>query len=248
MNHELKKVTRARTLDQTAVYDNTNDTPPILLPGALADLHASRRAYLSVLRVQKQKEFEGLISDMDTATHLGDRVQMAFRFLKPVRRSPNSSSARISIRDWHHDLQKAQGESVPLIAETDNFPLVRLPSVGDVSNVLMRMKNGKSPGLYLLAVEMLKPSPTLAYALHHIICSVYHTRQVPISWQTTVSHPIPKKQKPTGIGDDRKIIFCSIGYKIHASLLLQLIKPFLPTIDDYQSGFLPGRSCDLINL
>lgn len=244
MNRQLKIVSRARLLDLGASYDSTNDSPPLSLPGALADLRSSRQAYMKIVRERKIKEFESVLDDLNELTHIGARVQMAFKFLKPARRALQSSTTNVSLRDWHHDLQKWQGESVHLIMETDHFPLLRLPSVGDVLDVLSRMRNGKSPGIDLMAVEMLKASSTLTSALHKIICDTYRFMKVPVKWQTTVSHPIPKKPQPKTTDEYRKITLCSVGYKIHASLLLQQIKPFLPLIDDYQSGFLPNRSCD----
>lgn len=244
MSKQLKIVSRERLLDQNMSYDSTNDSPPELLPGALADLRAARRIYLKVLREKKQKEFERLIVGMDDATHLGDKIQMAFKFLKPTRRALTASSTSIPLRDWHHDLLRTQGESVHLMEETDHFPLMKLPTMSELLDVLSRMKSGKSPGTDMIAVEMLKASITLQRVTYEIICDTYRLTKVPLSWQTTVSHPIPKKPHPKGVDEYRKITLCSVGYKIHATLLLQQIKPFLPNINDYQSGFLPNRSCD----
>lgn len=231
-------------IDRDVSYDSSNDSPPPLLTGAIANLSAARRIYTKLLHQKRLKSFEQLISDMEDLTHIGERVQMAFKYLKPIRRSLSSTSTRISLRDWHRDLQHVQGNSVMLIPEDDHFPLMKPPSHGDMLEVLSRMKNGKSPGLDLITVEMIKASPSLSSALYNFICNSYKTGKVPVSWQTTVSQPIPKKAHPQEINDYRKITLASVGYKVHASLLLQEIKPFLPQIGDYQSGFLPNRSCD----
>lgn len=233
MRRHLMLVTRARLNDRNADYNASTDS-----------LQASRQRYLTTVQESKMKRFKELISDMEQSTHLGERIQMAFRYLKPARRRLNASKAPLTLRDWHRDSQSAQGDSVQLITVSDFFPMLKLPSANDVSDRLARMKNGKTPGSDLLAVEMFKASATLCDALYGTICEAYRTCQVPDSWQTTVSQPIPKKTQAKTIGDFRKITLCSVGYKVHAALLQQQIEPFLPQLDDYQSGFIPNRSCD----
>lgn len=103
------------------------------------------------------------------------------------------------------------------------------------------MKKGKSPGLDLISVEMLKASPALSNSLYDFVCVAYKSGAVPFPWQRTV---FPKKAIPKDINDFRRITLCSVGYKIFALLFLDLTKPFLLVIREYQSGFLPNRSCD----
>lgn len=244
LERQLRIVTRVREIDRCAAYQDSNDSPPQLLPGALANLSAARRNYTKLLHETRLKKLDELINDMEDTTHVGERLQMAFKYLKPIRRAITSSTSQITLRQWHCDLQNYQGNSVALIVEDDHFPLTQPPSFEKMMDVIARMKNGKSPGLDLITIEMFKASPTLCNALYAFIINAYETAEVPASWQTTVSQPIPKKPHPQGLNEYRKITLGSVGYKVHATLLLQTIKPFLPVINEYQSGFLPNRSCD----
>lgn len=244
MQRQLQLVTRARQIDIDASYDPLSDSPPSLLPAALTSLAAARRAYKKLLHEARNKTFEELLTNMEKHTHIGDRLRMAFKYLKPIRRSIAGSPVQVNLRDWHRELQTVQGQSVKVIDEVDHWPLMKPPTRADMMEVLCRMKNGKSPGLDLISVEMLRASPTLADFLYDFIYDAYKTCAVPKAWQSTVSHPIPKKTIPKNISDYRKITLCSVGYKIFATLLLDLVKPFLPMIREYQSGFLPNRSCD----
>lgn len=243
LQRQLSLVNRLRVVDRDSSYQSDTDYPPLLLPGALANLIAARRAYNASLRSLKVRQLGDLLDTAELMVHVGDRTQVAMKFIRSVRQSKPANS-QVTLRNWHQDLQKIQGDSVPLINEGDYFPLMRLPTHEDLEEVLARMKNGKAPGSDLMSAEMLKASPTLFTAVYALICEVYQSNDIPDAWRSTVSHPIPKKGNPKTIDDYRKITLCSLGYKIYISLIQQQLSVFLRRIPDYQSGFLPNRSCD----
>lgn len=146
--------------DRDSSYTSDIDYPPNLLPGALAELIAARRAYNSSLRSLKIRQLGHLLDAAEQMVHVGDRIQVAMKLIRSVRRS-QSATNQVTLRNWHQNMQKIQGESVPLIKEDDHFPLMRGPTHDDLEEVLGRIKNGKAPGVDLMSVEMIKASPTL---------------------------------------------------------------------------------------
>lgn len=244
LQRQLHLFNQRRIVDIDATYDLVSDFPPILLPDGFSGIRQARRSYLSAIKMLRVRRLCVMLDSAEEMVHIGERTHLAMKFIKKIRRAPSSTASQIGLSLWHQDLQKVQGESVPLVEELDHFPLKRPPTFSDMSEVLDRMKNGKAPGLDLLSAEMIKSSPALSLAVYDVVSRAYLHNQVPLAWQTTVSHPIPKKGAPKTVDDYRKITLCSVGYKLYIGLIHQQLNQHLPRIQDYQSGFLPNRSCD----
>lgn len=246
---ELRKsisiANRQRLIDMNYDYDAFSDYPPDMLPGLLENVKVARKRYETMRRESNVRQFTSLLNHLDeTVAREGERVQEAFKFVKASRRSTSSSVTKITVRDWEIDLQSVAGDSVPLIIETDMHPILKPPSYGDMCDVLARMKNGKAPVLDMMCIEMIKSSQTLAKSVHGVIEKCFQNNELPSSWQTTVSQPIPKVLKPKAVNDYRKITLCSVGYKLYANLLQEKLDDYIPDIHDYQAGFVRNRSCD----
>lgn len=245
LKRQLSLASRERIIDREADYDDDSDHPPSSLPGVMSDIYAARKRYETVRHQSRLRKLNNLLEIMESEiVREGERVQLAFKFIRSSRRASCFTSSRINLRDWHNDLQQSNGLSVPLMKETDYCPILKPPSFGDMLEVMERMKSGKAPGLDNLYLEMIKASPTLSKEIHKFIQHAYLTNELPSAWQTTVTHPIPKISNPKVVNDYRKITLCSVGYKLYVNLLQEHINNFLPRIDDYQAGFLPNRSCD----
>lgn len=245
LRRQLNIVNKLRMIDTTSNYNAANDSPPSLLPGELTNLKEARKNYDKVrqeLRIRKLNKF---LDDIERETScIGEKVQSAFKFIKTSRQTSLQNTSPVTLNDWQKDLDAIAGQSPALIPETDGIAPNSAPTMNEVCEVLMTMKNSRSPGQDALYVEMLKASPTLTAELKRIIRQAYMTNEVPLSWKVTTSVPIPKKKKPQTVDDYRKITLCSTGYKVYVKLLMKRLQTFISPMHDYQAGFVPNKSCD----
>jgi hypothetical protein len=244
LKETLQTVLSRRIVDlpHRADYD---DHQPIPAPGAMELI---RSAYKLVKRAnsnQNHQHLQEFLTDVNANSATpGERVQKAFKFIKQSRRAQLCTSS-VSIKDWDEDLKSLKGVSVQLLPESDHFPLLPPPSFEQIVAILSTMKIGRTPGLDKISVDFYKASPTLTRILHNfIVTKCYLANQVPQEFQQTLIIPIPKKKNPKTIDDHRKLTMCQIAYKVYAVILKQMVSHFIPSIDYYQNGFLPNRSCD----
>jgi hypothetical protein len=242
---QLNKVNKLRVIDAASNYNDSNDSPPSLLPGELKQLKIARQRCKETRKGLMVRKFNKFLDDIERVTSsVGEKVQSAFKFIKSSQRSAVRNSSPVTVDDWRKDLETLAGPSPPLIPETDGISVGAAPTLAEIFDILSSMKNSKSPGQDKLYVEMLKASPYLTAKLKRIIRVVYITNEVPRAWQNTTTIPIPKIKKPQTVDDYCKITLCSTGCKIYVKSLMSRLHKFVPPNQDYQAGFVSNKSCN----
>ena len=117
------------------------------------------------------------------------------------------------------------------------------PSLKEVKDAILRLKNRKSPGVCQITAEMLKHGgPELTRCLHAIISVVWQTEKCPQDWRDSVVVTIFKKKDATVCDNYRGISLLSIAGKVYALTLLNRVSARMEaTISEHQCGFRSGR-------
>lgn len=112
-----------------------------------------------------------------------------------------------------------------------------------VSDLLKKLKSGKSAGNDNLSPRLLKAScDVLANPLTHLFVSSVSTCQIPKRWKEAIVAPIPKTQKPS-FNDFRPVSLLNIPSKILEKLVLNSVKSrLIASYGANQYGFRPGSS------
>ncbi|XP_073117084.1 uncharacterized protein [Elaeis guineensis] len=72
---------------------------------------------------------------------------------------------------------------------------------------------------------------------------IFREAIMPACWKNTFVSLIPKKQNPAAVSDYRPISLCDIVYKVAAKILVNRMKPILPSlVSGEQGAFIPGRN------
>lgn len=176
-----------------------------------------------------------------------ERIKKTFQFIRNFRRNENKKGSKLFIpmTSWTRLLEEVAGPSVPLIEETDNFPLLPPPTEKELLDVIAKMKSGKAPGTDKITIDILKVLPSDLYSdLLQIIQEIWINNAPPDEWRTTLQFPIPKKAKPTTPGDFRRITLTNVIYRVISYIFLQRLDSMIPALGDYQAAFLHNRSAD----
>jgi hypothetical protein len=119
--------------------------------------------------------------------------------------------------------------------------------IDEVKLVVMKGKNGKSPGVDTIPYEVLKNDVTIN-VLIKLFQMCFDSGKIPSLWRKAIISPIPKDEK-----NDKRVplnyrgisLICCTA-KLYSSLLNVRIDQFLSTGDkivDEQNGFRKNRSC-----
>lgn len=232
----LSSAMKQRLVDKNPdLVDPQYDYPP-----AVNNQHiqALRLAHKNLERVKYDKPRYALEKFLDivdsTAVKVGQKVQMAFEFLKAEKRSSNRvCSANISLKDWtdYQVAMQPNAITIDLLPENDMFCDTSVPTYLELVEIVKSMKNGKTPGFDQICVEMLKASDTLLYVTFKILQRAYRTNVVPEEWIRTYSVPIPKIRNPKTTSDFRLLTMSSNVSKLYAVLLMRRVTNYLPPID-----------------
>jgi hypothetical protein len=119
-----------------------------------------------------------------------------------------------------------------------------IPTLEDVNNAILKLKNNKAPGIDLIQAELIKKaSPDLVERMHHLIINIWTTETVPEDLNLSIICPIHKKGDVTTCSNYRGISLLSVGYKIFSNILFNRLMPYVETtIGNYQCGYHQERS------
>lgn len=175
---------------------------------------------------------------------VGERVVKAYRYLKRYKMKKSSRKQPSSIRlvDWEED---SSGPTLipTLLKEDSNETLPDPPTLNEIESILMKMKNGKTPGLDGIHSEFYKyADEQTLHELHQLLCQIWRENVHPTDWKQTIVVPIPKVASPSRVDDYRRICLSSTAYKIYAIWILQKLQQYIGPLGVHQSAFLPGRS------
>ncbi|XP_073831890.1 uncharacterized protein [Musca autumnalis] len=126
----------------------------------------------------------------------------------------------------------------------------RPPSLIEVKNAILALKNGKAPGCDGLPAECFKVNPeATATILHNLFEHVWETEDIPTQWKESIIIKLPKKGNLSLCDNWRGISITPTVTKFYNKIILDRIaEPLNKLISPTQAGFMPHRSCiDHIN-
>lgn len=151
----MRQVMRPRLVDlNVTIIDPNRDYPPDVMPGSI---QLVRETYMRMQRLNNDSPQQSLSAFLDSlndnSSHPAQRLQLAYKHLKIVRRSQQCPHA-IKMSHWVDDLKKSEGELIPLLKEEDNFPMLKPPTFEEMMVVVASLKNGKVSGLDKVQAEI----------------------------------------------------------------------------------------------
>ena len=142
------------------------------------------------------------------------------------------------------DAQGQNGNQVDREVQPDEEERAPI-AVEEVEVAILKLKNGKSPGICGISAEMLKAGRTVVVKwLHRIMSLAWENGQVPEDWQRAVIVPVHKKGSKVKCENYRGISLLSIPSKAYARILDERIRSVTESkVLEAQGGFRKGRSC-----
>ena len=240
----LKRLQHPRVIDQNSIYNSISDRPPRRDPDLLAQVKARRCQYLQETRDITRKKILVALESVESTSHPSTRLNQTFRLIRYLKRNPiKKGQPAVSMNTLISELKSLDKGPIPLLPETDHFPVTPPPSRGDLQILIGKMNNGVAPGPDQIFNELFLAEHVFV-EIATFIKHCYILNQVPMQWKETSIFLLPKIVKPKNFDDFRPITLCSAAYKIYAQYLLDELKSYLAPIPEYQSGFLNNRSCD----
>lgn len=239
----IKLLQRSRVVDQNSLYNPLSDYPQ-RDPMILQLMGARRRQYRQACAQEQRKALHDGLNAVQGTSHYSARVNATFKMIRGLRQKPSPNTAPIPLSVLNAELQQLNRGKVQQVPTYDHFPATRPPDASCIKLLIDGLRCKTAPGLDYIYNEMLKASTELRLWASHFLQLAYEKNEVPRAWQKTSIFLLPKKTKPTSYDDMRPITLCSSVYKLYARLLLDDLHKYLPTMPDYQSGFLRNRSAD----
>ena len=120
--------------------------------------------------------------------------------------------------------------------------MVAEPTLGEVTSIVMYLRNAAAPGEDGITAPMLKASPTSISYLHRLICLAWQLRKAPMQWKHALLVALYKGKGDKRACDNlRGISLLSIPGKVYAALLLRRLSQHLHSqLHEAQCGFVPG--------
>ena len=123
-------------------------------------------------------------------------------------------------------------------------PFIAEPTLQEVEDEILKLKNFKAPGIDNLPGELFKcGGNALCMEMHELIMRVWNGEEIPDEWKTGILCPIYKKGDKLECSNYRGIALLNIAYKIFANILHRRLLSYMESIvGEYQGGFREGRS------
>jgi sorting nexin-29 len=150
---------------------------------------------------------------------------------------------------WQRHFMSTAETNAPT-AEASNCrdPLSELegaPTVEEVTQAIIKLKTGKTPGEDGIPGEILKLDPHLfAEKLLPLLREIWRTEQIPTDWKTGLIIKLPKKGDLTQCGNWRGITLLNSVMKVLATIVHDRIYATADSkLRDEQNGFRRSRGC-----
>jgi sorting nexin-29 len=105
------------------------------------------------------------------------------------------------------------------------------PTKEEVKQVLLKLKNNRSPGPDIINSELLKvDKPELVDKLQIIMEQVWRREEIPTQWEVGTICPIHKKGDQLECGNYRGITLLNTAYKIFYNILFERFEPYVNNI------------------
>lgn len=119
----------------------------------------------------------------------------------------------------------------------------RLIDEDDIGKWIRWMSTGKAPGVSKMSIELFKAAmPTVTMPLVVLFNECIRLRRVPTSWTKAILVPIPKKERPNGIGDHRPISLTEHVRKLFEHIVHEVVTYAVEPLNAVQCGFRAERS------
>ena len=130
--------------------------------------------------------------------------------------------------------------TVPLVTDTDNYPILR----EEVEAAVKSIKKRKSPGIDNTPGELVQAGGDAVISTFHKICNkIWQTGQWPIPWTQSRIITLPKKGNLQQCKNYRTVSLICHPSKVLLKVLLNRLKPQAEsTIAEEQAGVRSGRS------
>lgn len=196
-----------------------------------------------LLKEADDKEMEDAVQDIRNQP-VGHRLHMLHKLMKRFRsRQPRPALPKISLNDWVDDDSNGPSYIPDPLPVTSNDPLPEPPTVGEIRDILYRLKNNKTPGIDTMHAEFFKYSnDETVEELHRVMVDVWKENKIPDEWKQVITIPIPKVKSPKTIHEYRRICLSSVAYKVYSMWILHKLQEAVGAIGSHQAAFLPGRS------
>lgn len=149
-----------------------------------------------------------------------------------------------SIWREHYRRLLTDDENTAYVGEIEEEEDVQEPTIEEMKEVILRMKNGKTPGEDNINVELIKSGgEKLEEEMYELIRKVWLNEEMPMEWKNGTILTIYKKGDKSICENYRGITLLNTAYKILSSLIhKRLAKYTNKIITEYQCGFVQGRS------
>ena len=119
------------------------------------------------------------------------------------------------------------------------------PTLDEIKAVIKVLKTGKAAGIDNVRAEaLIAGGEQLEQHLHSLICIIWQSEQIPISWKKAIVVPVLKKGDSSVCKSNRGISLLSILAKVFTKIIqLRLQNHREETSREEQAGFRPNRGC-----
>ena len=130
--------------------------------------------------------------------------------------------------------------TVPLVTDTDNYPILR----EEVEAAVKSLEKRKSPGIDNTPGELVQAGGDAVISAFHKICNkIWQTGQWPIPWTQSRIITLPKKGNLQNLKNYRTVSLICYPSKVLLKVLLNRLKPQAEsTIAEEPAGVRSGRS------
>ncbi|KAL4340414.1 hypothetical protein GQ457_08G036540 [Hibiscus cannabinus] len=131
----------------------------------------------------------------------------------------------------------------PPLSDTEWHNLDSTVSMGEIRSAVFDMGASKAPGVDGLNAGFFQNNwDIVGESVTRFFQRVFATKVVPEFINRTLLVLLPKVAMPVSMAQFRPISLCPVCYKIISKILVNRLKPFLPTwVSDNQTSFVPGR-------
>ena len=113
---------------------------------------------------------------------------------------------------------EADDDPITLDKNEDNNEddeITRSPSIEEVKQTIMKLKNNTAPGNDTITAEMLKLGGTIVvWCLHELVTAIWKEEEMPVDWHMGIIHLIFKKGDKTLYENYRPITLLNLTYEV----------------------------------
>ena len=137
------------------------------------------------------------------------------------------------------EIDEKENENIEELEDIDK------PTYEEIIEVIRKMKNGKTPGIDNITVELIKKGgpPELLQRIFDLLLEIWDQERMLEEWEIGTICPVFKKGDRRECSNYRGINLLNITYKMFTCLIYNMLVKYSGlTLDEYQAVFRPSRS------